>query len=125
MTKGAVISLTHGGGPLPLLGDSGHKDIVYSMQNRVPKILRVGTPKEPRAVIVITAHWSTKTPTISSSEKHELYYDYYGFPPESYEFKYPAPGSPSVAQEVYHALEAAGLKPQLDPERGIGRLYNL
>ena len=124
MTRAAVISLSHGGGPLPLLGDPNHKDIVRSLKNRVPKILRLGTPDAPRAIIVVTAHWSTTTPTISNAEKHPLYYDYGGFPPESYKLKYDAPGSPSVAQEVYQELSAAGLKPKMDAKRGTSIFYN-
>lgn len=103
---------------MPILGDRNHDSIVYSLKHRAPKILKLGTPSQPRAIILVTAHWSTATPTISSGEKHELYYDYYGFPEEAYHLKYPAPGSPSVAQEVKQALEEAGLQPKLDAKRG-------
>lgn len=84
MTKGAVISFAHGGGPMPLLNDPKHKEIIYSLKNRVPKILRLGTPKAPRAIVLVTAHWSERVPTISNAERHKLYYDYGGFPPETY-----------------------------------------
>jgi Catalytic LigB subunit of aromatic ring-opening dioxygenase len=116
--KGAVISLSHGGGPMPVLGDPGHKDIVDSLKTKVPEILRLNTPEAPKAIVVVTAHWSERVPTISNGKKHRLYYDYYGFPPESYKLKYDAPGSPEVAQEVYTALKEAGLKPEFDEERG-------
>jgi len=118
MTRGAVISLSHGGGPMPLLGDQGHKDIVRSLKTRVPKILRLNTPEAPRAIVVITAHWSEKNPTISNAAKPKLYYDYGGFPPETYKLKYDAPGSPEVAKEVFDALTQVGLKPENDDERG-------
>lgn len=84
----------------------------------MPKILKLGTPEAPRAIVVITAHWSENHPTISSGKSHKLYYDYGGFPPESYKLKYPAPGAPDVAQEVKEAMEAEGLNPVLDPSRG-------
>jgi len=118
MPRGAVISIAHGGGPLPLLGDPSHKELVDSMKTRVPEILKLNTPDAPRAIVVVTAHWSEKNPTISNAEKHELLYDYYGFPPETYKLKYPALGSPEVANEVYKALAEAGLKPEMDSERG-------
>jgi aromatic ring-opening dioxygenase catalytic subunit (LigB family) len=118
MTKGAVISLSHGGGPMPLMGDPSHKDIVTSLRTKVPKILKLNTPEAPRAIVLVTAHWSEARPTISSAEKHSLYYDYYGFPPETYKLKYDAPGSTEVAEEVYDAFAAAGLKPQRDLSRG-------
>ncbi|KAM0561529.1 hypothetical protein ACHAPJ_003412 [Fusarium lateritium] len=115
---GPVIALSHGGGPMPVLGDPSHKDIVYSLKNRVPKILKLGTPDQPRAIVLVTAHWSTRNPTISSGASHKLLYDYYGFPRESYALKYPAPGHPEIANEIADALKAEGLTPQLDPERG-------
>ncbi|KAF2430972.1 Extradiol aromatic ring-opening dioxygenase [Tothia fuscella] len=118
MTRGAVISLSHGGGPMPVLGDPGHADIVRSLKTRVPQILRLNTPEAPRAIVVVTAHWSERKPTISNGNKHDLYYDYGGFSPESYKLKYPAPGSASVAKEVYEALKGEGLQPDNDGERG-------
>jgi aromatic ring-opening dioxygenase catalytic subunit (LigB family) len=118
MTKGAVISFAHGGGPMPVFDDPSHKDIIYSLKNRAPKILRLGTPEAPRAIVLVTAHWSERVPTISNAEKHKLYYDYGGFPPEAYKLKYDAPGSPAVAKEVFDVLKGAGLQPDNDEERG-------
>lgn len=103
---------------MPLLDDPMHKDIIYSLKNRVPKILRLGTPQAPRAIVLVTAHWSEQVPTISNADKHKLYYDYGGFPPETYKLKYDAPGSPAVAKEVFGTLQKAGLKPDTDGERG-------
>jgi aromatic ring-opening dioxygenase catalytic subunit (LigB family) len=119
MPRGAVISFSHGGGPMPLLGDPSHKNIIKSLKTKVPKILHLNTPDAPRAIVLVTAHWSEATPTISNAPKHELYYDYYGFPPQAYKIKYDAPGEPSVAQEVYEALSAQGLKPKMNSKRGI------
>lgn len=104
---------------MPVFNDPMHKDIIYSLKNRVPKILRLGTPDAPRAIILVTAHWSERVPTISNGERHKLYYDYGGFPPESYKLKYNAPGSPAIAKDVFDALQAAGLKPDTDSERGM------
>jgi aromatic ring-opening dioxygenase catalytic subunit (LigB family) len=88
------------------------------LKTKVPKLLQLGTEDVPRAIILVTAHWVTDVPMISNSEHHDLYYDYYNFPPESYKLKYDAPGSPSIAQEVFKTFESAGLKPKLDRERG-------
>jgi len=118
MTRAPVVALSHGGGPLPLLGDPSHKHIIKSLQTRVPELLRLNSPDAPRAIIVVTAHWSAENPTISSGKKHSLYYDYYNFPPETYKLKYDAPGSPEVAEEVAQAMRDVGLKPELDNERG-------
>lgn len=105
-------------GPMPLLGDPGHKDIIKSLSQRVPKILKLGTPDAPRAIVVVTAHWSEDRPTISSGKKHSLYYDYGGFPAATYKLKYDAPGSPEVAEEVRQAFAKAGLDPVMNDKRG-------
>jgi len=103
---------------MPLIGDPMHKDIVRSLKDRVPKILRLGSADAPRAIVVVTAHWSERHPTISNSRKHDLYYDYYGFPPETYNIKYNAEGSPDVAKEVFDALKSEGFAPEMDEQRG-------
>jgi aromatic ring-opening dioxygenase catalytic subunit (LigB family) len=113
-----VISLSHGGGPMPLLGDPSHRAITNSLKTKVSKILKLGTPEAPKAIVLVTAHWSTDKVTISSGSKHELLYDYYGFPPESYQIKHNAPGSPEIANEVEKALKAAGVACEKDAERG-------
>jgi aromatic ring-opening dioxygenase catalytic subunit (LigB family) len=108
---------------MPLLGDPGHKDIVSSLTQRVPKILKLGTPDAPRAIVVVTAHWSADRPTISSGKKHPLLYDYGGFPAAAYRLKYDAPGSPEVAEEVKKAFVKVGLDPVMDDERGESPCY--
>jgi len=113
-----VVAVCHGGGPMPLMNDPGHASLIKSLSERVPKILGLGTSSAPRAIVLVTAHWLQRRPTISNGSKHQLYYDYGGFPPETYKLKYDAPGSPEVAQEVYDALESAGLNPEMDSERG-------
>jgi hypothetical protein len=113
-----VISLSHGGGPMPLLGDPSHAAITKSLKTKVPKVLKLGTPEAPKAVVLVTAHWSTSKVTVSSGSKHGLLYDYYGFPPESYEIKHDAPGSPEVAGQVAKALEEVGIECEKDAKRG-------
>ncbi|KAG6090950.1 hypothetical protein E4U31_007519, partial [Claviceps sp. LM219 group G6] len=56
MPVAPVIALSHGGGPLPLLGDKNHDAIVSSLRNKVPQILRLGTPSAPKAMVLVTAH---------------------------------------------------------------------
>lgn len=103
---------------MPALGDETHRDIVRSLKNRVPQILKLGTPSQPRAIVLVTAHWQTHKPTVSSIAKPSLIYDYYGFPDEAYKLKYPAAGDPEVARQVRDALEAEGLEAELDETRG-------
>ncbi|KAH8652872.1 Extradiol ring-cleavage dioxygenase, class III enzyme, subunit B [Ilyonectria robusta] len=118
MPRASVICISHGGGPLPVIGGPGHEDIVHSLKTRVPKILKLGTPEAPRAIICVTAHWSENQPTISSADYHDLYYDYGGLPNEAYRLKYNAPGSSAIAHDVKKVLMEEGLAPVLDRSRG-------
>jgi aromatic ring-opening dioxygenase catalytic subunit (LigB family) len=125
MPRAPAISVCHGGGPMPIMNDPGHAALIKSMTTKVPQVLGLGTASAPRAIVLITAHWSERRPTISNAKKHNLYYDYYGFPSETYKLKYEAPGSPEVAGEVYEALQKAGLNPEMDSERGTSFLSYL
>ena len=57
-----------------------------------------GNINTPEEILVISAHWEEEVPTVYSAEKQTLLYDYYGFPPESYEIQYPAPGNPDLVK---------------------------
>ncbi|ACE85523.1 DODA-type extradiol aromatic ring-opening family dioxygenase [Cellvibrio japonicus] len=106
-----VVFVPHGGGPMPLLGDANHHSLAAFLRN-----LSHSLP-EPQAILVITAHWEAPLASISSAAAPGMLYDYYGFPAESYEFHYPAPGSPALAQQVLDLLRLQGIAAQLDAER--------
>ena len=112
-TLSQILYLAHGGGPLPILGDAGHTEMVAFLKD-IPT--RLG---EPSAILMISAHWEETQATITSASQPELIYDYYGFPPESYEIQYPAPGDPQLAQEVFELLQEAGIPARLDEQRGF------
>jgi len=115
IARAPAMFVQHGGGPLPLLNDPGHADLIKWMKTVGAKTL---ADSKPKAIVLVTAHWETNVPTISSSSTHELYYDYYGFPSEAYELKYPAGGHPQVAERVRQLLEKAGFQAKMDPKRG-------
>jgi 4,5-DOPA dioxygenase extradiol len=111
LTKAIFIS--HGGGPLPLLGDERHLEMVACLREIAASIPR------PEAIVVVSAHWEEQVPTITSASRPPLVYDYYGFPPESYEIQYPCAGEPGLAREIHRALENNGTKAALDEVRGL------
>jgi len=76
-------------------------------------------PEPPVAVLVISGHWEEQDFTVSSSPQPGMLYDYYGFPPETYRIRYPAPGSPQLAARVQQLLAGAGFAVGVDPERGF------
>jgi aromatic ring-opening dioxygenase catalytic subunit (LigB family) len=108
-----VLFVSHGGGPMPLLGDPGHQDMVVRLTELAADL------RKPSAILVISAHWEEAIPTITSGTTPSLIYDYYGFPSEAYKIEYPCPGEPVLAQQVAQALDQAGIQARLDDQRGL------
>jgi aromatic ring-opening dioxygenase catalytic subunit (LigB family) len=73
----------------------------------------------PKALLVVSAHWEERVPTVMTGAHPPMLYDYYGFPPESYQITWPAPGEPTLAARVRALLEAAGFQTGADPTRGF------
>jgi len=64
------------------------------------------TLPRPAAILMVSAHWLTEGASlVSAGDAPRMNYDIVGFPREIYEFTYPAPGHPEVAQEVARALD--------------------
>jgi 4,5-DOPA dioxygenase extradiol len=75
----------------------------------------------PAAILVVSAHWLTQGTAVGADEHNLTIYDFFGFPDELYEKKYPAPGSPAVAARV-RALtggRAAPVERGLDPAADV------
>ena len=109
----AVVYLSHGAGPLPLMGDQGHVEMVANLKMIASKL------RKPSAIILISAHWEEKAPTVTHAANPVLFYDYYGFPEQTYQIKYPAPGAPDIADRLFSALADKGFEPVRDDERGF------
>jgi aromatic ring-opening dioxygenase catalytic subunit (LigB family) len=111
-----VVYVPHGGGPWPFV-DVGMRDTeglaayLRGLKN-LPK-----TP--PKALLVVSAHWEEAVPTVMTSARPPMLYDYYGFPPASYEIQWAAPGAPDVAARARALLERAGFPSAVDAERGF------
>jgi aromatic ring-opening dioxygenase catalytic subunit (LigB family) len=73
----------------------------------------------PKALLIVSAHWEEDKPTVMTSARPPMLYDYYGFPPESYEITWPAPGDPALASRVQALLAAANIESGTDPARGF------
>ncbi|SHM43354.1 4,5-DOPA dioxygenase extradiol [Sphingobium sp. YR657] len=76
-------------------------------------------PQPPRAILVISAHWETATPTINMPAINSTIHDFHGFPAELYRIRYPAPGSAWLADRVTELLSSDGTKLVRDKERGL------
>jgi 4,5-DOPA dioxygenase extradiol len=72
----------------------------------------------PRAIVVVSAHWDTPSPTVGTAEQPETIHDFWGFPEELYDIHYPAPGAPELAHRIAEQLAVAGLAVATD-NRGL------
>lgn len=111
--KAQIVYFSHGGGPLPILGDPGHKEMVDFMR-KLPSQLN-----KPEAILVISAHWEENAATLLGAQNPPMFYDYYGFQEQAYHISYPAPGNPGLAQRIAGLLEKNNIETYSDPQRGF------
>jgi 4,5-DOPA dioxygenase extradiol len=63
---------------------------------------------KPRAILVISAHWVSRTLTLGATTPTPVIHDFYGFPARFYEQSYAAPGAPELARRVQELATAVG-----------------
>jgi aromatic ring-opening dioxygenase catalytic subunit (LigB family) len=113
-----AVYVPHGGGPWPFVDLGFPQAELDSLAAYLRGVAKVPAQK-PRALLVISAHWEESRPTVMTSEKPAMLYDYYGFPPESYTLQWPAPGEPRLAQKVRDLLSKGGFETGEDADRGF------
>lgn len=103
------IFLSHGAPTLPF-EDVAARRFLEGLARSMPR---------PRAILVASAHWETRTPTVGAVARNTTIHDFSGFPAELYRLKYPALGDPELADRVVDLLGTAGLPVAVDTERGL------
>src|SRR5215471_8444862 len=110
-----TLFIPHGGGPCFFMEwTMGPPDTWHRMAEWLRSIPG-SLPETPRALLVISGHWEAPAPTVTTSAKPSLIYDYGGFPPHTYELKWPAPGAPELAGRVQSLVSGA----RADATRGF------
>ncbi|NUP11918.1 MAG: dioxygenase [Polyangiaceae bacterium] len=113
-----VAFFPHGGGPWPFVDLGFDKSEVGKLADYTRSIAALA-PTPPKALLVVSAHWEESVPTLMTAERPPILYDYYGFPAESYQIEWPAPGAPGVAARVASLLQSAGFRTASDDRRGF------
>ena len=109
--------VSHGGGPWPFMKEQ-YGSAFDQLEASLAGIAREAGVRA-KAVLVVTSHWETPEFSLSSGERPGMIYDYGGFPPHTYQVRYPAPGDPALARRAASLLQAAGIASALDPARGF------
>ena len=115
-----TLYIPHGGGPCFFMDVS--PGLPPDLWDRMAAYLRgldAALGVRPKAVLVISGHWETQNPTVNTGAHPPLLFDYYGFPPHTYQLTYPAPGSPALAARVRELLDSAGVASGEDSQRGL------
>jgi aromatic ring-opening dioxygenase catalytic subunit (LigB family) len=115
--KMPVAFIPHGGGPWPFVDVGFPKAEVDGLAEYLRSVRQV-PPEPPRALLIVSGHWEEARPTVMTSSRPPILYDYYGFPPESYTITWPAPGAPWLAARVRELLSERGIASSEDPNRG-------
>lgn len=116
MTRMPTYFISHGGGPWPWMPDwrAMFKNLEASFVQMVKDL-----PSRPKAILMISGHWEDDSFAVMTSAHPPMVYDYHGFPPETFQIKYPAPGAPDLARKAADLIAAAGLPVRLDAKQGF------
>ena len=119
MTRQPSIFLPHGGGPCFWMERRRRSARTpgINCESSCPGIV-ASLPARPKALLIVTAHWEEAAPTVSVDPAPGMIFDYYDFPPHTYELKYKAPGAPELGRRAAALIRAAGLPVAEDAERG-------
>jgi len=126
----------HGAGPVFLV-DLGGQESPFAMgdSNSLPakglkglweRVYGEKKFESPRAIIVVSAHWDVEgeggDPNFfevlkRDSEDADLLFDYYGFPRETYSYRYNCPQDLALQDKVLGELSKHGLKGRVSKDR--------
>lgn len=113
-----TVFLPHGAGPCFFMewgrgpADTWDRTAAY-LQGLIASL-----PERPKAILIVSGHWEAPVFTVGTAAHPQLDYDYYGFPPHTYELSFEAPGAPALAHRVRKLLSAAGIASAEDAEHG-------
>lgn len=99
-----VVFVGHGN-PMHALHDNAYTRALARLGRELPR---------PEAIVCVSAHWMTEGTWVTHMRTPKTIHDFYGFPQELFEVRYPAPGSPETAELVRATVRAPRI--QLDDE---------
>lgn len=75
--------------------------------------------RRPRAIVSVSAHWTTMEPKVSITPRPDTIYDFGGFAEELYSLVYRPPGDPVLGQKVLSLLREQEISGGKDSSMGL------
>lgn len=116
MTRMPTYFISHGGGPWPWMAD--WRAMFSNLEASFVQMVK-DLPERPKAILMISGHWEDDSFAVMTAAQPPMVYDYHGFPPHTFQIRYPAPGAPDVAARAAALMQAAGLPVRLDDRQGF------
>ncbi|PLX61528.1 MAG: hypothetical protein C0630_10175 [Sedimenticola selenatireducens] len=96
----------------------GAPDFILTEQEAVTALREIGERfPQPRAIVVISAHWTRHPLGITAGTAHQTIHDFGGFPEALYQLAYPAKGDPELATSIADSLTTHGFDTELISDR--------
>lgn len=73
--------------------------------------------EKPRAIVSISAHWTTRGTMVSGAAHPQTIHDFYGFPQPLFDVRYEPPGDPALAQRIANIVRRTDVA--IDPSQGL------
>jgi 4,5-DOPA dioxygenase extradiol len=93
------------GNPMNALERNRYTEAWHAFGRSVPR---------PRAILVISAHWYINATAVTAMPRPRTIHDFYGFPQQLFDVRYPAPGLPALFDEVSDIVKPTWVGADID-----------
>jgi 4,5-DOPA dioxygenase extradiol len=73
--------------------------------------------EKPRAIVCVSAHWTTRGTLVSGASHPPTIHDFYGFPQPLFDVRYEPPGDPALARHITQLVR--GTDVTIDASQGL------